>query len=288
MAATIQAANSKAKTSHKSRRIRVATYNVHKCRGMDGRIRPDRIVEVLREIDADIVALQEVVCRDGRRRHDHQARYVAEELGYHAEIGENRRYRGGAYGNVLLSRLPIHYASNHDLSIRGRERRGCLRADVRLGDSTWLHLFNLHLGTAVYERRIQTRELIRQQMFTDSQLVGAKIVLGDLNEWKRGLPSELLTSHFENAQSQVGLDRVPTYPGFMPMLALDYIYFDRTLRLHGVAVHRSRMALVASDHLPVVAEFSLPVSVASEVHTALPRAVFPPPATCSIGCHVGQ
>src|SRR5581483_11702250 len=70
--------------------LRVATYNVHKCRGMDGRVRPDRVAEVLSEIDADIVALQEVVCLEGKRREEHQAQYIAEELGYHAELGENR------------------------------------------------------------------------------------------------------------------------------------------------------------------------------------------------------
>lgn len=262
----------------------MATYNVHKCRGMDGLVRPDRIVEVLREINADIVALQEVVCREGRRPHDHQARYVAEKLGYHSELGETRRYRGGAYGNVLLSRLPIHHAAHHDLSIRGRERRGCLRADVRVDGSSWLHLFNVHLGTAIYERRIQAREIFRRRLFTDSQLFGARIILGDLNEWKRGLPSELLTTYFENAQSHVGLDRVPTYPGVMPILPLDYIYLDRGLQLHNVEVHRTRMALMASDHLPVVADFSLPVDTANDRQADASFANRPQPVSSSFEC----
>lgn len=214
-------------------------------------------MEVLREIDADIVALQEVVCLDGHRRIEHQARYVAEELGMHAELGENRRYRGGAYGNLLLSRLPIYHASNHDLSVRGRERRGCLRTDVRLNDNSFLHLFNVHLGTALFERRIQARELFRRRLFTDPQLAGCRIILGDFNEWTRDLPSEFLNRHFESANSRIQVPRVRTFPGFLPMLALDYIYFDRGLQLHDVMVHRSRMALVASDHLPLVAEFNL-------------------------------
>lgn len=225
---------------------------------MDGRIRPERIVEVLREIDADIIALQEVVCREGRRRIDHQARYVAEELGLHAELGENRRYRGGAYGNLLLSRLPIHHARNHDLSVSGRERRGCLRTDIRLNDSSVLHLFNVHLGTALFERRIQAREIFRRQIFTDPQLAGCRIILGDFNEWTRDLPSEFLNRHFESANSRMQVPRTRTFPGVLPLLALDYIYFDHGLQLDDVMVHRSRMALMASDHLPLVAEFSLP------------------------------
>ncbi len=244
--------------------MRVATYNVHKCRGIDGRIRPERIVEVLREIDADIIALQEVACFAGTRRIDCQASYLTEEMGLHSHLGENRRYRGGPYGNLLLSRLPIRYALNHDLSIRGRERRGCLRADVQLPDSSWLHLFNVHLGTALFERRIQARELFRRRLFTDPELGANKIILGDFNEWTRDLPSQFLSSHFESANSRIQASRATTFPGFLPLLALDYIYFDHGLQLQDVSIHRSRMALVASDHLPLVAEFSLSTNSAND------------------------
>ncbi|HEV2135258.1 MAG TPA: endonuclease/exonuclease/phosphatase family protein [Terracidiphilus sp.] len=245
-------------------RVRVATYNTHKCRGIDGRIRPERIVEVLREIDADIVALQEVCCREGERPEDNQARYIAEELGLNAELGETRRYRGGAYGNLLLSRLPIHHARNHDLSVRGRERRGCLRTDIRLADDSVLHLFNVHLGTALFERRIQTRELSRRQIFTDPELGGRRIILGDFNEWIKDLPSEYLAEHFESANSRMQDPRTRTFPGLLPFLALDFIYFDRSMQLEDVMVHRSPMALRASDHLPLVAEFALPTHAPSD------------------------
>ncbi|HEX8712797.1 MAG TPA: endonuclease/exonuclease/phosphatase family protein [Terracidiphilus sp.] len=252
--------------------MRVATYNTHKCRGIDGRIRPERIVEVLREVDADIIALQEVMCREGRRRTDNQARYIAEELGLHAELGENRRYRGGAYGNLLLSRLPIHHARNHDLSVYGRERRGCLRTDIRLSDDFVLHMFNVHLGVALFERRIQARELSRRQIFTDPELAGPRIILGDFNEWTRDLPSEYLSQHFESANSRIEDPRTHTFPGFLPFLALDYIYFDRGMQVENVMVHRSRMALRASDHLPLIAEFRLPIQPARGLNPAQPAA----------------
>lgn len=250
--------------------MRVATYNIHKCRGIDGRIRPGRIVEVLREIDADIVALQEVCCREGRRRSDDQARYIAEELGLHAELGENRRYRGGPYGNLLLSHLPMHHARNHDLSVDGRERRGCLRTDIRLSGDSVLHLFNVHLGTGLLERRFQARELFRQQVFTDPEMPGCKIILGDFNEWTRGLPSKFLSDHFESANSRMRTRSTRTFPGLLPIFPLDYIYFDRGLLLQNVAIHRSRMALVASDHLPLVAEFTLPCALPGDPRTDFP------------------
>ena len=237
--------------------LRVATYNVHKCRGMDGRIRPDRVAEVLSEIDADIVALQEIVCLEGKRREDHQAQYIAEELGYHAELGENRKHKGGAYGNLVLSRLPIHHAQNFEISVPGRERRGCLRADVRLHHGSLLHVFNVHLGTSYFERRKQARKLFDREVVTHRHLLGAKIILGDFNEWTKGMASRLFQAHFKSGDLRSHLGHTKTYPGFLPVLHLDHIYFDKQLALNSLSLHRSRKARVASDHLPLVAEFHI-------------------------------
>ena len=77
-------------------RFRVATYNTHKCRGMDGRIRPARVAEVLAELDADVIALQEVVSLSGGRKEQNQAQYLADAIGYHFRIGETRKLRGAS------------------------------------------------------------------------------------------------------------------------------------------------------------------------------------------------
>jgi len=237
----------------KVHRIRIATYNVHKCRGLDSRVRPRRIVEVLREIDADIVALQEVVSIDDGSREDHQARFIAEELGLAYCIGETRRHKGGAYGNVILSRFPFVGTHSYDLSVVGRERRGCLRADVDLDGFGILHVFNVHLGTAFLERRHQARKLMDRAILKNKELGGARIMLGDFNEWTRGLTTKLLSAHLTSADIRSLLQRSKTYPGVMPILHLDHIYFEDSLEMESLNLHRSRRALMASDHLPLYA-----------------------------------
>jgi endonuclease/exonuclease/phosphatase family metal-dependent hydrolase len=242
-----------AEHSEMSNRVRVATYNIHKSCGLDWRVRPDRIVEVLREIDADIVALQEVVSAPNVQGED-QARFIATELGYHSCFGENRRVDGAPYGNVLLSRFHMRASRNHDISTDGRERRGCLRADIAIGETT-LHVFNVHLGTSFFERRRQGQMLVSREILQRHDLAGPRLILGDFNEWTPGLTSRLLAGHLESPDLRRHLPRSRTYPGVLPFLHLDHMYFDRSLKLEQLILHRSRTALVASDHLPLVADF---------------------------------
>ncbi len=238
-------------------RVRVATYNVHRCKGLDSRVRPARIAEVLRELDADIVALQEVVSISGGPKELDQARYLAESLHYHHAMGRNRTLRGGAYGNVVLSRFPLRSACNYDLSVDGRERRGCLRTDVELDRHMLLHVFNVHLGTAFLERRRQARKLVAAEVIQSRELNGPRIVLGDFNEWICGLVTRMLARELESPDIRRHLGRSRTYPGLLPLMHLDHIYHDRSLKMKRLVLHRSRTALVASDHLPLVADFHL-------------------------------
>jgi endonuclease/exonuclease/phosphatase family metal-dependent hydrolase len=238
--------------------IRVVTYNTHRCRGIDGRVRPLRIAEVLREIGPDIVALQEVVSRPGPDpRHD-QPRFVADALHMQYVMGPVRSLRNGFYGNAVLSRYPIRTMRNYDLSFVGREERGCLRADIAL-DGQLLHVFNVHLGTAHEERRHQGRMLITDELINAVELAAPRLVMGDFNEWIPGLVTRLLSAHLESADIRKHLHRTRTYPGLLPLMHLDHIYHDPVLKLEKLVLHRSRRALIASDHLPLVAEFRVPL-----------------------------
>jgi endonuclease/exonuclease/phosphatase family metal-dependent hydrolase len=235
--------------------FRVATYNTHKCRGIDGRIRPFRVAEVLREIDADVVALQEVVSLTDGRREQNQAQYLADAVGLEFRIGETRKLRGAAYGNVVLSRFPVKQVEVYDLTASRREPRGCIRCDLEVAHGRVIHVFNIHLGTGYIERRKQARILMSREVLLSPSLKHPRLLLGDFNEWTAGLVSRTLQGEFESVDIQLHLNRRRTYPGVLPIMHLDHMYFDRDLLLEEFLLHRSRKALVASDHLPLLAEF---------------------------------
>ena len=237
-------------------RFRIASYNIHKARGLDGRTRIERIARVLQQVDADIIALQEVINHEGRSIQDHQASYLAEQFGKFHAIGETRKHHGAAYGNVTLSRWKFELVRQVDLSVSGREERGVLRTDIRLGRNL-LHVFNVHLGTAVRERRLQAVKLMDRDLLRAVDIAGPRVVLGDFNEWMHGLVTRTLSAEFHLTDLRKFLSRTRTYPAILPLLHLDHMYYDHHIQVEEARFHRTRAALIASDHLPLVADFSL-------------------------------
>jgi endonuclease/exonuclease/phosphatase family metal-dependent hydrolase len=229
--------------------LRVATYNIHRCRGMDRRVMPARIAEVLRGIDADVIAMQEVV-GSGPSGEDH-AEEIGAALGMGWVMASVRRLRQHHFGNVVMSRFPIVHHSQYDLSWRTCEPRACQRADLELGSGRALHIYNVHLGTAVLERRYQAIRLA--SYVHDRRVDGPKVILGDFNEWMRGLATHTLSSLFESVDLRAHLRRRRTYPGIFPVLHLDHIYYEGLVEVRSVELPRTRKALMASDHLPLVA-----------------------------------
>ncbi len=222
------------------------------------RIVPERILAVLMELEADILCLQEVVnAPDGPPQFDQAGQIERAFPGYTFAFGVNREYRGGTYGNLILSRLPMHSWRNHDLSRARREPRGVLQATVEMPDGPTIHLFNVHLGTGHMERRYQARKLMNPELLQQPDRVGPRLVVGDFNEWTRGLTTRLLSEEFQSFRPRHIAQLPKTFPGLLPLLTLDHCYYEPPLYLEATRLWRTRKALFASDHLPLIAEFSV-------------------------------
>jgi endonuclease/exonuclease/phosphatase family metal-dependent hydrolase len=229
--------------------VRVVTYNIHTCVGVDRRYDPGRVAAVLREIDADIACLQEVGAGRGTERHADQWVYLGEAAGYRVILGTGARHHRGRFGNAILTRFPVLSARSIDLTVAGYEPRGAIDADLLLGDRV-LRVIATHFGLRAAERRLQANRLMIL-LSEASTLAGHEadmvVLMGDLNEWRgrsgaiRVLDRRLGPSVAER-----------TFPSWMPMLALDRIYADGPAILRDVYVYRSPRARLASDHLPLV------------------------------------
>ena len=241
-----------AEESKRSRTVRVCTYNIHRGRGLDGRTRLERIAGVLAAVDADIVALQEVIGASPLKAG--QAAELGAALGMGWVMAPTRHLRTALFGNVVLTRFPVRHHVQHDLTWKTCEHRGVQRVDVALEDDT-LHFYNVHLGTSLLERRSQAAKLAT--LVHDRRVVGPKIVLGDFNEWARGIAKDVLAERLQSIDLSKHLTRARTYPGFFPILHLDHIYYEGKVEVLKVMVPKDRMAKMASDHLPLVADLRI-------------------------------
>lgn len=224
---------------------------------MDRRVSVARIAEVIGRLDADIVAVQEIRRgTDESNAESDQVAFLADALGMRFAFGENKLRWGAPYGNATFSRYPIVHLQNYDITVRGQERRGCLRSDVRIAQARRVHIYNVHLSTRYFARPRQARRLLSEEVVNHPAVRSPRIVVGDFNEWTHGLASRLFGASFESIDVRL-LGRRRTYPGFFPLFHLDHFYFDSALELRSFQLQRSKLALVASDHLPLVAEFEI-------------------------------
>jgi len=141
-----------------------------------------------------------------------------------------------------------------DISWLHRERRGCIRADLKTPRGT-LHIFNIHMGTSYFERRHQVRSLLSSDQFHE-HLLGPRVLIGDFNEWIKGLTTRMLSAKFESLNLELHIRKRRSYPGFLPIMHLDHIYFERPLHIEKAELVRTRLSKIASDHLPLVATFA--------------------------------
>jgi endonuclease/exonuclease/phosphatase family metal-dependent hydrolase len=244
--------------------LKVLSYNIHRAIGVDRRFRPRRVLAVLAHHQADVVLLQEVDDGAPRSREIDLARLVSEELDYRFyAVGHNVTLRKGRYGNATLSRFPILRERNIDLTIGARKRRGCQHTTIRVargGRDHEVEVFNLHLGLSSRERAQQIGLLAHSREFAGLDPARPCVVGGDFNDWTLRLDpifTEILDFRCATRRDTPSNGAFRTYPSFSPTTGLDRIYFRGPLRRVAARTCRLAVARVASDHLPVVAEFEL-------------------------------
>ncbi|WP_076068815.1 endonuclease/exonuclease/phosphatase family protein [Sphingomonas montana] len=230
--------------------ITVASYNMRKAIGTDRRRRPDRILEVLHEIDADIVALQEADRRFGAKLSAIPIDLIAERSDYRP-VGFDVRPGGiGWHGNAILVRKSAVITACRPLDLPVLEPRGAVLADVRIGGAT-MRIVGMHLDLSGLWRRRQAKAVIAHVAACEQAL--PTVLMGDLNEW---------SLHGGCLRDFGGTYRfAPTgrsYHARRPMAALDRILVGPGVAVIDSGVHHSHKASLASDHLPIWAKLHVP------------------------------
>lgn len=229
--------------------LTVASYNIRKALGTDRRRRPERIIEVLNEIDADVVALQEADRRFGRRVAvlpewllEAHTPFQAVELGARVESM-------GWHGNALLVRREYEVLATDRIRLPCLEARGAVSATIRANGRT-VRLVGMHLDLSGLWRRRQAAALLRHLEHPTPHAPDATIMMGDLNEWSRTRGCLLdFSRNFEFAECG------RSYHAGNPVAQLDRIMWRGALAIEACGVHRSALARRASDHLPIWARF---------------------------------
>jgi len=246
-------------------KIRIATYNIHRAIGIDRRFRPQRIVDIINEINADVFLLQEVDEGVPRSRELNLAKEIAQACHFpHYALGHNVTLRKGYYGNATLSKFPILRERNINLTIDNKKRRGCQHTCIDLSDQNKKHnldVFNLHLGLSAKERQKQAGLLFRSHEYTDLKKSMPCIVAGDFNDWRSMLRAFFIEGMgFKCATDKtrsLGEVAMKTFPSFAPRGGLDRIYYKGSINLLKVKRYKKNLAKIASDHLPVISDFEL-------------------------------
>ena len=227
----------------------IASYNVHKGVGLDRRFDPARTIAVIREIDADVIALQEANQRFGERtclldldRLEHECGLVPVPLS-----GPGRGH--GWHGNIILFREGT-VTGARQLALPGVEPRGAVVIDVTLAAGP-LRIIAAHLGLLRRSRAKQVETLLSVAEANDGR---PTLLMGDLNEWRLGKRSALsgLAPDFGPLHATL-----PSFPSRFPVLALDRVLGKPHNLISGVELHDTPLARVASDHLPVKASIRL-------------------------------
>lgn len=231
------------------------SWNIHKgIGGVDRRYRLERVIDVLAEIDADLVFLQEVDEGAKRSRFERQIDRIGDALGLaHRAYHPNHRLRLGHYGNAVLSRLALDHAENVDLTEPLHKHRGALHVRTNAaadGTDRRVWIYNVHLGLAEAERQRQLNKLLNWHGRRHAAADTVVVLAGDFNDVYGRLHSDVL----ERAGFAAPPARPRTFPAALPVRPLDAIFVRGPAELTHLSAVKEGLASRASDHLPIVAK----------------------------------
>jgi len=244
------------------RTLRIMTYNIHSCIGMDDKISPERIARVIAQCSPDIVALQELDVGRARTGHVDQADLIAQHLQMDYQFFPTVRIRKGLYGNAVLTHFPMRPVRADKLpGLPGKpqlEPRGGLWVAIE-ADKTEIQFINTHLGLKLKERRVQAEALLGSGWLSHPNCRKPTILCGDFN----ALPSSSICRGFRtlllDAQVELANHRPKkTLFGRFPFARIDHVFIDSSIEVIGIEVPNTELTRIASDHLPLIVEIRIP------------------------------
>jgi endonuclease/exonuclease/phosphatase family metal-dependent hydrolase len=235
--------------------FRVMTYNAHSCVGTDGTLSPGRIAEVIARANADVVALQELDTGQSRSASVHQPEWLAEQLGMFVHFTPARRCNEGHYGNALLTRHPFTVLSEGGLQRRYDEERAVQWLKIHIAGLE-VSVLNTHLSVRFRDRLLQIEELLGTEWLAQAESHVPLVLCGDLNSSRFSPVYRRLAKDMVDAQCTNGKRALPTWPSRWPLFRIDHLFTSRSIRVIRCGVLRDSLSMLASDHLPLVAELS--------------------------------
>jgi len=239
-------------------RLRVATYNVHGCRGTDSRRSEKRIAEVIAMLDVDVIGLQELDLNRRRSAGVDQAALIAEQLGWHRFFHPALRVEDEQYGDAVLSRYPMKMRKAQELpSVTTRvcrESRAAIWVEIETPAGV-VQAINTHLGLGRRERFMQAQLLVGPEWLGSAGNQEPLVLMGDFNSLPASAAFQLLARQLRDVRTLVSpAPSLRTFPTRLPLLAVDHILVNERLGVDSVRVVRNAATRIASDHFPLVAD----------------------------------
>ena len=245
--------------------LRVMTYNVHSCVGVDSRLSPERIARLIAEYDPDVVALQELDVRRWRTDEVDQAHEIADDLKMDFHFYPAIQLQEERYGDAILSRYPMRLLRADRLpGLADRphiEPRGAIWVEIEIEGQS-VQVLNTHLGLIGRERAAQVAELLGPQWLGGPLRRDPLILCGDLNAHGGSRVYRRLMKAFRDVQTDRRRRPQKTWDSRYPVARIDHVLVSGKLEAVHVDVPRTELARRASDHLPLVVDLRLEAPVA--------------------------